>query len=113
MGVKPTMREKRRYLGFRIEADGRLSGKEAEAGVLKGILSFIGELGFAKANPKLIRFDPESGIGILRCNVPKVERVQGALSLVNSIGGKKAAIRLLGVSGSIKKLGKKANKKAI
>ncbi|MFH1470122.1 MAG: Rpp14/Pop5 family protein [Candidatus Micrarchaeota archaeon] len=104
MAVKPTMRDKRRYVSFRIEAEGPISEKEAFDSLASSLLSFLGELGYSKANPKPMKFESSTGFGIIRCAVPEVDNVWAGLALISKINGKKAAVRLLANSGSIKKL---------
>jgi ribonuclease P/MRP protein subunit POP5 len=104
MPVKPTMRDKRRYVSFKVEAEGASSEREAGDALKSAVLAFLGELGYAKANPKPILFDPNTGFGIIRCAATETEFIRSSLALISKIGGKKAAVRLLSNSGSIKKL---------
>ncbi|NYZ76391.1 ribonuclease P protein component 2 [Candidatus Micrarchaeota archaeon] len=98
----PTMREKRRYIHFKLECNRRLSETEAKDELYNAILSFLGELGFSKANPRLVEFNDNSGI--LMCCNPEVQRVKAALALVDKIKGENGCIRVLKVSGMIGKL---------
>jgi ribonuclease P/MRP protein subunit POP5 len=113
MSVKATMRDKRRYISFRIEASAPLGEDEVKKGLAGAVLSFIGEAGFARAGPRLIKFDSVAGFGELRCAADQVESVRSSLALLSSINGKKAAIRILGNSGSLKKLRKRRSEKAL
>ncbi|MFH1307393.1 MAG: hypothetical protein ABIH72_00900 [archaeon] len=81
--LKPSMREKKRYLLL----DGSPSKKEVE----KAILDFIGILGYAKSG---IEFPRKNIIAI---NRKEVDKIRAALLLSGNIRVKK-------VSGSLKKL---------
>ncbi len=125
MVYKPTMREKKRYILFEVRAEGAVGEREAQfaspanahfceakiarEAVYNGILKFLGEYGSSLASPKVLEFDEKTGRGVLRCARDEVSNVKAALALMNSIAGKKAAVRALGVSGTIKKLKGKRN----
>jgi ribonuclease P/MRP protein subunit POP5 len=98
----PTMREKRRYVYFTFECNSQLAENEAREELYSAILSFLGELGFSKANPKLVEFKDNSGV--LRCANSEVQRVKAALALKNKIKGENGCIRVLKVSGMVSKL---------
>jgi ribonuclease P/MRP protein subunit POP5 len=98
----PTIKEKRRYIHFRLDCACRLSEKEAKEELHKAILYFLGELGFSKANPKLIDFKDNSGI--LMCSNSEVQKVKAALALVSKIKEEKGCIRVVKVSGMLSKL---------
>ncbi len=98
----PTMREKRRYIHLRFECSRALSESEARDELYNAILSFLGELGFSKASPKLIEFNDNSGVIV--CSNNEVQNVKAALALVNKIKGENGCIRVLKVSGMMSKL---------
>jgi len=84
--LKPSMREKKRYL--------KLSGSFTKKDVEKAILNYIGVLGYAKACPRFI-----SG-KVLAVNRGEVDKVRASFALVK-------AISVVKVSGTLKGLGKK------
>ena len=100
--VQPTMREKRRYMHFKIECNRRLTEVEAREELYHALLSFIGELGFSKANPKLVEFKDNSGV--LMCSNKEVPSVKAALALVSKIKDGDGCVRVLKVSGMINRL---------
>jgi ribonuclease P/MRP protein subunit POP5 len=100
----PTMRDKRRYIHFRLECRQKLSESEARDEVYNATLSFLGELGFSKANPRLVEFKDNSGV--LLCSNNEAQRVKAALALVGKVKGEDGCIRVLKVSGMISKLQK-------
>ena len=100
--VQPTMREKRRYIHFRFECSCRLTESEANDEIYHAILSFLGELGFSQANPRLVEFNDNSGV--LLCSNSELQKVKAALALVGKVKGEEGCIRVLKVSGMRGKL---------
>ena len=84
-----TMRERKRYLLLKTD----------EAKVEKAILRFVGELGYAKANPQFIN---KGGYLILSISHLMLDEVRASLSLSN--------IKVFGVSGTIEALMEKFGK---
>ena len=105
MTLKPSMREKWRYISFKVEGEGGISASEAKDGIEKGILRFIGELGAAKAKSKVLEYDASKAEGIVRCETAGLPEVRAALALIGSIGSRKCAVRTMKTSGTIARLG--------
>jgi len=99
--VKPTMREKHRYILYKVEAAQPLFEEQVKRASYAAVLSFLGEYGASLASPKFISYDPKTQLAILRCNHTETQKVKAALALCASIEGKKAAFRLQKVSGTI------------
>ena len=85
--IPPTMRERKRYFLMKAEE------KKAE----KAILKFIGELGYAEANPMFIR---KSGFLILSVNHHMIDKIRASLAL--------SKINVIRVSGTIEALMEKS-----
>ncbi len=81
--LKPSMREKKRYLLVK----GEFTKKEVEDAIMK----YVGILGYAKASPIWISKN------ILAINRSEINNVMGAFVLTNNISVSK-------VSGTLKKL---------
>ncbi|MEM3555844.1 MAG: Rpp14/Pop5 family protein [Candidatus Micrarchaeia archaeon] len=94
--IKPTMKERRRYVKVRFEGE-EVSEREAREAVDNAVLSFLGELGFSKANPRLVEF--KNNEAVILCSHSEVQKVKAALALVDRIKGKPGCIRILRVSG--------------
>ena len=107
MTLKPSMREKWRYIAFRLEAEGELGASEAKDGIEKGIIRFLGELGASMAKPKVLEYDAQKCEGIVRCETAGVGGVRAGLALINNLGGKRCAVRTLKTSGTILSLREK------
>lgn len=68
-------------------------------------LKFFGELGLSHAALKLIGYDSQKRLGIIRCERAHLDPVLGFLALLNSLEGSEARLRALKSSGTIKGLG--------
>lgn len=90
--LPPTMRERRRYLLL----------KSQQKKVENAILKYIGELGYAKANPMFIQ---KGNYLILSISHDQLNDVRAGLAL--------ASIECLGVSGTIEALMEKFGKRDI
>jgi len=104
MTYKPTMRNKKRYILFEVICESAPSERDVRDAIYDGILKFLGEYGSSLASPKVLEFDEKTSRGVLRCVRGEETRVKAALALMNNLAGKKAAVRALSVSGTIKKL---------
>jgi len=107
MTLKPSMREKWRYISFRIEAEAEVSERDAREGIARSVIRFIGELGASKARPKVIEYDGKRREGIMRCLTEGVGEVRAALALINDLGASKCAVRTLKTSGTLRALREK------
>ncbi|BAA30588.1 ribonuclease P protein component 2 [Pyrococcus horikoshii] len=105
--LPPTLRDKNRYIAFEIISDGDFTKDEVKELIWKSSLEVLGETGTAIVKPWLIKFDPNTKTGIVRCDREYVEYLRFALMLVSEFNGKRLIIRTLGVSGTIKRLKRK------
>ena len=104
MGVNPTLKDRQRHILFRVVGQAKVGEEEARRAAYGAILRFLGELGFSEASPKLMLFDEARQEGVLKVERSQAERVKAALALATEAGGKPAALRVLKVSGTIKRL---------
>ena len=86
--IPPTMREKKRYFLLK-----EINEKKIE----KAILKFVGELGYAEANPQFVRKQPYL---ILSVNHYMLDKIRTALAL--------SGIGVIRVSGTIEALMEKS-----
>ena len=98
----PVLRERRRYIAFELESD---SEEEVKRGDLVGEvyssqMSLLGDLGASENRLRLITFDGR--FGIFRCSHRRIEESRAVLATVHTVGGTRVAIRVRGVSGTIK-----------
>ena len=101
----PSMREKKRYVTFRLHSANRpISYADARAAMLDSMLCWMGEEGFARSGVRMIRnlWHQGSQTGWLACSPACVDAVKVSLALVHQIGDEHVIIRTLRVSGTIR-----------
>ncbi|RME53373.1 hypothetical protein D6783_02325 [Candidatus Woesearchaeota archaeon] len=89
----PVLKEKKRYLVFR---GSRGTSKQE---LLRGLFSWLGVRGFAKAGVQVVVFNERSCSGIIRCSAQHVDEVRIALCSHPLAG----PLRVVAVSGILKK----------
>ena len=107
--VLPTLREKKRYLAFEIVSESKIKDFSwVSSTVWSSLLSFVGELGAAKAGIIVMqdKYNAKNQKGIIRVNHKYVDQLRASLSLVKQIEGKEVIIRSLTVSGMLNKASK-------
>ena len=95
----PTLREKRRYIKFKVH--GQTAEKDVSQALSNSVLSLFGEDGYAHSNFSIIEY--EKGVGICRSSHDWLDNILVALAFVTQIKGEKARISVLEVSGTLKK----------
>ncbi len=105
--LPPTLRDKTRYIAFKLMGEKRFDGEEVKRALWRSFLDTLGIIGTANATPWLIEFDEESQTGIIRVDRAHVEDIRLALVLIKSVSGSRVILRTLGVSGTIKRLRRK------
>jgi ribonuclease P/MRP protein subunit POP5 len=102
----PSLREKKRYLAFEIVSDSKIDDFHAVSGrIMHSSLSFLGELETAKSGIIIMedRWNHAKQRGILKVSNKHLKGVMASLALIDSIEGKEAMFRSLGVSGAVNK----------
>lgn len=104
--LPPSIREKKRYLRFKVHAEEDVELGEVVDAVWDACLEYMGAKDTGKADHWVIKnqFDGESQEGIVRVERSMVDDFRASLCFVESLGGKKGFIEVTAVSGSIKKL---------
>lgn len=109
MSLKPALREKKRYIVFRVHSDEKIPYYTIKTAIFDSILEFLGEKGLSQASPRLIKNLYNGKTGFLQTNPKFVDPVKLSLSLIHQIGDSRVIFQTLKVSGTIKS-GKKALK---
>ena len=107
--ILPTLREKKRYLAFEILSKSKIKDfSSVSSAIWASSLSFLGELGAAKAGIWVLadKYNPEKQRGIIRVNHKHVDGLKASLALVRQIEGNDAIVRSITVSGILRKASK-------
>lgn len=103
------VRLKARYVLFEVlrpDSQGRkIEGKAVLKAVKSIINSHFGEFGIGQCQAMLALryYNAQSGLGIIRIGRSQAPIVQGALTYIKEIGSQPVVIRVMHVSGTIKK----------
>jgi ribonuclease P/MRP protein subunit POP5 len=100
-GLPPALRKRKRYIAFRLIANGELEAKEVVLAIRENIISLFGEYFSTHSGIWLEYFDGKHGI--LKCYHTALEKVKVAITLMGKIGEKEVIPIILGVSGTIKR----------
>ena len=105
--ILPSLREKKRYVLFRVVSEGPLGFKAVARNMKDSILSFIGEKGYAESGFILLpeKWNKSKQTGIFKIGHKHVSDVKMALSLTKNIEHEKVIIHSLAVSGILNKTG--------
>ncbi|MEM5853991.1 MAG: Rpp14/Pop5 family protein [Candidatus Aenigmatarchaeota archaeon] len=107
----PSLREKERYVKFKVISEAPISYSDLEAAILNCLMDFYGELGFSNLSFWLIKnlWNEKEQIGVIKCNNKVVQKVLAGLALIQKIGKSRVIFKVLKVSGTIKGLGDSGN----
>ena len=105
--LPPTLREKKRYVAFRVLSDEQISKDELRKAVWVGSLSLLGEIQASSLSLFVLEFDEETSEGFLVCRNNALWKIKAVLALLGEINGKRTHVCVVGVSGTIKALKRK------
>jgi ribonuclease P/MRP protein subunit POP5 len=113
--VKPTLREKERYIAFQVisEEDEEFTYSDLESAIWNTMLDFLGEEGVSKTSVWLLKdtWDEKNQTSILRCNHKSVQEVIASLGLIDRLGDDRITFKILKISGTIKSIKSSTSKK--
>ena len=101
---KPSLREKKRYLTFRIISEEPLDYDNVKGAIWHSMENWLGQNELAQASPRLIKnlWNPKTSSGFLQCSPKYVDQIKVALALIKQIGDTRVIFQVLRVSGTIK-----------
>lgn len=110
----PSMRERKRYIIFRLHSDSPVGYHDMKSAVWNSVLNWLGDNEAPKADIHIIKnlWSTAVQAGFIRCHPKYVDSVKLALALIHQIGDQKVIFRTVRVSGTIKSGKEKALKKA-
>jgi ribonuclease P/MRP protein subunit POP5 len=102
-------RVKRRYLGLKVVGEQLVDGRNVMDAIWKAVLQLFGEYGASQVNLSLVDSNPEKSCVIVRCSHKALDMVRASVASITEIDGKPAAIHVLGVSGTLRALRRRAS----
>lgn len=96
-------RERNRYLVYSATSEIPIKGEDIGKAIWASALQFLGELGVARSGLRVVDFDEKKQKGVIKVNHKSVEEGRVVLALVKEVNRKPAALRVVGVSGILKK----------
>jgi RNase P/RNase MRP subunit POP5 len=99
-----TFRRRYRYAGFRVLSPNHLGEKEVREVIQRSIVELLGAHGLSRIEPRIIEYDAERSVGIIRCKHLYLLLLRASLASIATIGEKPAAFLVLKVSGSLRAL---------
>jgi len=99
---------RRRYLALKIVSRQPVNGGDIMDAVWKAVVQLFGEYGASQAGLSLIECNSQKNYAIVRCSHTAADMVRASVVSITEIKEKPAAIHVLGVSGTLRALRKKA-----
>ncbi|HLD42027.1 MAG TPA: Rpp14/Pop5 family protein [archaeon] len=105
---KPSNRDKKRYVYFKVHCPAPLKYQEIRDSVMNSLLNIVGELGMAHARFYLVKnlWNQKDQNGVIKCSHKAVDEVKLSLAVIHHIGDNQVIFYTTKVSGTIKGLGK-------
>ena len=104
---------KRRYLALKAEGDQSFDERDLMDAVWGMVYQLFGEFGASQTGLSLVRGDGEREVVVVRCSHKALDMVRAAVAAVTEINGKRAVVRVVAVSGTLKALRKKLPKPVV
>jgi RNase P/RNase MRP subunit POP5 len=100
----PSMREKKRYIVFRLHSKESVVYQDAKNAILNSINNWLGDNDMARANIWIIKnlWNQKEQSGFIRCSHRLVDEIKVALGLVHQIGDQRVIIQTTRVAATIK-----------
>lgn len=97
--LKPTLKEKKRYLVYEIMGNKNISFEKAKELIVSTMQKLFGVFGTAQLGLNFLEY--ENNKGVIRVDNKFVDQVKAGFCLINE---KNLMIRSVGVSGTLKKI---------
>jgi ribonuclease P/MRP protein subunit POP5 len=101
--LKPSLREKKRYLVFEIISKHKFAAQHASQALNTAFTQFMGALGMAGAGIIFLQDKYKQNKGIFRVNHLHLDHARAGLTFINEIDGHAVTVRSVGSSGILKK----------
>lgn len=102
--LQPAMRDKTRYLKFRIHSEKDVELPEFVNSFWDTAIDFIGSRTLSDASPWIIanKFDEENQEGVIRVKRGRVDEVKAVLTLIRDFNEEDGFVEVLKVSGAVR-----------
>jgi RNase P/RNase MRP subunit POP5 len=95
-----------------VIADSHIDRPLLQSAVRVGLLEKLGEIGFAKADPKLAYVGKDNMSAVIRCAHTEIDAVRAGLALITHIGQKRIHLMPVFTSGTILKCKRALSKRS-
>ncbi len=103
MKLIPSLRQKKRYILFEIQAEKEFTVAEVQEVVQYALHDFLGQLGLATASPLFLKEKFAKNHFTLKVNNNYVDEVKSAVILIKKIKNTPVLLRSITTSGMLKK----------
>ena len=102
MRLLPSLRGRKRYLAFRMLPDDAdaISRRDLTLELDRSSQSLLGDAGSSECEIRVLSFDGTEGV--VSCMHRETARVRAVLATIYEIKDRRASVRVIGVSGTVK-----------
>lgn len=97
----------KRYLLVKVVSERPVSKEQFGGAVIDSVRRNFGEIGLSRIDPKVVRYDGTRSRAIVACRASAATELQAAVALISEATGMPIIPLVVGVSGTIKALGKR------
>ena len=100
----PTLRDRKRYLAFKIISRGRITNVEAlKRAIFTAFTDLHGSIAAGEAGIIMLENHFSNNKGILRVNHTHTDQLKSAMAFVTDVGDQEVIMATVGISGILKK----------
>ena len=102
--IPPALRTKKRYIVYRIISEKPVEFKDFVEALWNSSFALFGESGTSETKMWNIAnlYDDKNQSGVIKCEHISVEKMRAAISAVQVVGEIRAAVKVIGVTGTLK-----------
>ncbi len=98
---------RRRYLALKVESEQPLDKKKVMNAVWSMLYQLFGEVGASQTGLFLIDWNDEEEVLVVRCSHKALDMMRAVVAAITAVDGKRAVLRTIGVSGTLRGLRRK------
>ncbi len=104
--LRPSLREKKRYLAFEVISKKNLTFRQISKAILDSALKYSGIKGVAEMGLIILKEKFNKNKGIVRVSTKKVNSLKASLALIKNINNILVVFKTINVSGILQKANK-------